>query len=219
MNLWRWASLAGITFLAIALSFGRITGIQACHVAPEPILAFEFVRTPANVAALFPAACREALVTAQHGGLWLDILGFVPVYSALLLLTLLALGRENLGQRRLVRAGIALTVLAGLADQWENGHLLTLLAALPGDQPTIDALIPAVRTKFFLLGVVELLIGGLHLSRPGWRKLAGAAIALGGLISIAGLFGNREWLTLGGTVAFVAIILTDWVLALRRVPT
>lgn len=216
MNLWRWASLAGIAFLAIALSFGRISGIQACHVAPEPILAFEFVRAPADVAALFPAACRDALVAAQRSGLWLDILGFVPVYSALLILTLLALGRENSGERRLVRAGIALTALAALADQWENAHLLMLLAALPGDQPTIDALIPAVRTKFFLLGVVELLIGGLHLFRPGWRKLAGAAITLGGLISLAALFGTRGWLTLGGTIAFVVLIAANWALAIRK---
>ncbi len=216
MTLWRWASLAGIAFLAIALSFGKIPGIDACHVAAEPILAFEFVRTPADVMPLFPAACRDTLVAAQRSGLWLDILGFVPVYSALLILTLLALGGENRGERRLVRAGLPLTVIAALADQWENAHLLRILGALPGSQATIDALIPAVRIKFFLLAVAELLIGALHLFRPGWRKLTGAAITLGAVISLAGLFGPRTWLTLGGTIAFVALIAANVVLAIRR---
>ncbi len=216
MNPWRWASLAGIVFLAIASSFGRIEGIHACNVAPEPILALEFVQTPAEVWPLFPAACRDTLIAAQRAGLWLDIIGFVAVYSALLILTLLALGRENPGKRGLVRAGIALTIVAALADQWENAHLLAIIAALPGDQPTIDALIPAVRIKFVLLSLVELLVGALHLLRPGWRKLAGAVIGLGAIIGLAGLFGNHAWLQLGGTIAFVAIIAADMVLALRR---
>ncbi|HNJ48353.1 MAG TPA: hypothetical protein PK479_07975 [Novosphingobium sp.] len=214
--LWRLAAVAALPFLGIALSFGRIEGIAACNSSGDAILAFEMVRHPAEVAAQFMPGCRDQAIAAQTKGLWLDILGFVPVYSALLILTLGALMRESAQVRRLALAGIAAVVVAALADQWENSRLLAILAALPGDQATIDQLIPAVRTKFGLLGLAEVLIGALHLRQPGWRKLAGAAIAGGGLLSLTGLAINHELLMLGGTVAFVSIILAACVLALRR---
>ncbi len=215
-TLWRLAAVVALPFLGIALSFGRIEGISACNASGDAILAFEMVRHPAEVAAQFLPGCRDLAVAAQTKGLWLDILGFVPVYSALLILALGALLRESPPVRRLALAGIAAVVVAALADQWENSRLLAILASLPGDQTTINQLIPAVRTKFGLLGLAEVLIGALHLRQPGWRKLAGAAIAGGGLLGLAGLAVSHELLMLGGTIAFVSIIVAAWALALRR---
>jgi hypothetical protein len=216
MNPWRWAALASLPFLVIALSFGRIEGLDSCGLAADPIMAFEFVTSPAEVAAQFPAHCRDAAVAAQRQGLWLDIIGFVAAYSALLILVLMALARESAAIRRLAQAGIALVVVAALADQLENRRLLAILASLPGDQATIDQLIPAVRIKFALLGLVEILIGALFLRQDGWRKLAGGVIALGGLASLVGLAVSPGQGLLGGAVAFLAMILSSWVLAFWR---
>ena len=215
-TLWRLAAVVALPFLGIALSFGRIEGISACNTSGDAILAFEMVRHPAEVAAQFTPGCRDQAVAAQTRGLWLDILGFVPVYCALLILTLGGLLRESPRVRRLALAGIAAVLMAALADQLENSRLLAILSALPGDQATIDQLIPAVRAKFGLLGLAEVMIGALHLRQPGWRKLAGAAIAGGGLIGLAGLAASHELLMLGGLIAFVSIILAAWVLALQR---
>jgi hypothetical protein len=215
-RLWRGAALAGVPFLAIALSFGRIEGISACNASGDAILAFEMVRTPAEVAAQFAPACRDQAVAAQTKGLWLDILGFVPVYCALLILTLAALARENPAMRRMARAGIIAVVLAGLSDQWENSRLLTILATLPGDQATIDQLIPAVRAKFALLGLVEVTIGLLQFGQSAWRKAGGAIIAAGGLLSLVGLFANHQLMMLGGAIAFVGIVVLAGIMALNR---
>lgn len=218
MNFWRWAAIMALPFLAIALSFGRIEGIHSCHSAAEPILAFELVTSPAEVAALFPAGCAGAAAKAQIAALKLDNLGFIPVYSGLLILVLLALGQERGAQRGLVRLGIGLVLCAVLADYWENNRLAAILAQLPGDQATIDQLIPAPRIKFAALALAEMLAGWLHWRAAGWRRWAGGAMILGGLLSLAGFAFEPLWVIQGGTLAFLAAIMSSAVLAWRRAP-
>jgi len=215
-NLWRLAALVSLAFLAIGLGFGRIEGLHACGLAQDPIMAFEFVTSPTDVAAQFPAHCRDAAVAAQRRGLWLDIIGFVAAYSVLLILVLMALARENLAARRMTRVVIALVVIAACADQFENSRLLAILGNLPGDQATIDQLISAVRIKFGLLSMAETEIGLLHMRQPGWRKLAGGVIMLGGMLGLYGLLVSPGQGLLGGLVAFLAIIVSSWILAFRR---
>lgn len=217
-RLWRWAGIMAFPFLAIVLSFGRIAGIGDCAVAADPIFAFEMVTTPQEVAAQFPDSCRAAASAGQRSGLWLDILAFVAVYSSLLILVLAALAREGAAPLRLAKLAAGLVIVAAMADQWENSRLLAILAAMPGDQATIDQLIPAVRIKFGLLAVVQVAIGWFHLGQAGWRKLAGLVIAGGGLLSLAGLAVNHHWVLPGGSIAFLAIVLSSWALALRRKP-
>ena len=216
MTTWRWAALVSLAFLAISLSFGAVPGMQACGVAPEPILAFELVNTPAEVAALFPESCRAVHAAAQRQALWLDILTFVPVYSAFLILSLVALRRDGAGNAGLVRAAIAAVLVAALADQWENSRLLAILAALPGDQATIDALWPAPRLKFLLLALIAALIGWLHFSRGGWQRIVGVVALLGGLASAAGVFLEPHLMLGASAAAWLALVLASWVLAWRK---
>lgn len=217
MTIWRWAALVGLVAMAIAIGFGRIPGIDACGLSGDPILDFEFVKSPAEVAALFPGNCRAVHVTAQRQGLWLDAMGFIPAYSAFLILSLIALRHERSAVAlRLSGIGIVLTLVAALCDQFEGIQLFRLLGDLPGTQSTIDLLMPAVRTKFGLLAVVVTLAGWLHLQQPGWRKLAGALIALAGLWSLAGLFVERSWLMQGSALAWLALLATNIALAVRK---
>ncbi len=217
MTIWRWAALVGLLAMAISIGFGQIPGIHACSLNGDAILNFEFVRTPAEVAALFPGNCRIEHVAAQRHGLWLDSLGFIPAYTAFLILSLLGLQTEASGVARwIARTGIVLTLIAALCDQFEGIQLFRILGELPGTQSTINWLMPAVRTKFGLLALVIILVGWLHVQRPGWRKPAGATIVIGGLWSLAGLFIERDWLLQGSAVAWLVLLVTNIILATRK---
>lgn len=217
MTPWRWAALAGLAALAISAGFGRIPGIDACGLGGDTILKFEFVRTPADVEALFPAFCRTEHMLAQRQGLWLDAMGFIPAYSAFLILSLIALRLESRpAAARLTGIAIILTLAAALCDQFEGLQLFAILADLPGTQARIDLLIPAVRTKFALLALVVAIAGWLHLQQPGWRKPAGALILGGALWSMAGLAIERDWLLQGSALAWLALFFTNVILATRR---
>lgn len=217
MTIWRWATLAGILALAISIGFGRIPGIDACGLGDDAILNFEFVRTPAEVEALFPSDCRAEHIVAQRQGLWLDAMGFIPAYSSFLILSLIGLRIESEPKAaRIAALAIIVTLIAALCDQIEGFQLFAILADLPGSQSTIDLLIPAVRVKFALLGLVVALAGWLHLQRPGWRKPLGGVILIGALWSLAGLAVDRGWLLQGSALAWLALLLANAILALRR---
>jgi hypothetical membrane protein len=216
MTLWRWASLAGLIALAISILFGMIPGIAACGLPGEPIINFEFVRTPAEVAALFPETCRAVHVAAQRQGLWLDALAFIPFYTAFLTLSLSALRREDReGVGKLVGLGSGMTIVAALCDEFEGIQLFHLLDGLPGTQATIDLLVPAVRLKFALLAIVITIAGYLHFRRPGWRKSAGAIIAVSGVFALVGLFHDRVWLMSANSVAWLVLFAVNVAQAAR----
>jgi hypothetical protein len=218
MTIWRWAALVGLVALAISIGFGQIPGIHACSASGDAILNFEFVKTPAEVAALFPDNCRIEHVAAQRHGLWLDSLGFIPAYSAFLILSLVGLRTEDSRfAQRMTGTGIVLTLIAALCDQFEGIQLFRILGDLPGTQSTINLLMPAVRIKFGLLALVIILIGWFHLHMPSWRKAAGAIIAIGGLWSLAGLFIERDWLLQGSAVAWLMLLVANIILASRKV--
>ena len=118
MTIWRWAVLAGLLAMAISVGFGQIPGIHACNLHGDAILNFEFVKTPADVASLFPENCRVEHVAAQRHGLWLDSLGFIPAYTTFLILSLVGLQTEGSGfGRRIAGTGVVLTLIAALIDQ------------------------------------------------------------------------------------------------------
>lgn len=129
-----------------------------------PFFAFEMVRSPADVEALFHEQCRAVPhAQAQYQGLWLDILLFIGIYSAFLICGLLALKQDiGLRSKRLVTAGIGLVLVAALSDQFENYILLRILDRFPGDQSTIDTLYFAPRLKFIALGIATAFAGLLR---------------------------------------------------------
>lgn len=215
MNWWRWTVIAGIGVIIVMLSFGTIPNMKACSPG-DPIFAFEMVRSPAEVAALFPSHCRALHAQAQRIGLWIDIGIFVWTYSAFLICGLLGLRIEG-GPlaRRLAVCGLLGVLAAAAADQFENVQLLRLLDALPGDQSMIDALYPAPRIKFALLGLMTMVAGALHLAQPAWRKVVGAAALFGGLWSVVGLFANPHWVLRGSVIGWGALLIAALILSLR----
>jgi hypothetical protein len=214
MTFWRWAAIAGLAVLCFTIAFGAIPGIDACGAGGNPILAFEFVTSPAEVAAQFPPDCRDVHAAAQYRGLWIDAMGFIPVYSAFLILQLFALDRER--PSPVARWAMLAVLAAAASDQFEGIQLFRILADLPGTQDMIDLLMPAVRIKFALLAAVGIAIGALHLRFVLWRKLFGSVMIAGGLVSLAGLFGRHELVIQGSTLSWTAMLIAAIILSLRR---
>ncbi len=215
MTVWRWAALAALGVIACVIGFAMIPGINACGTANDPILAFEFVISPDEVAALFPQDCRAVAAGAQRTGLLFDAFVFIPVYSAFLILSLVALRREARGPG-LAGAAIAAVLIAALLDQFEGVQLWRILADMPGTEDMISLLMPAVRGKFALLGLAVLAIGWLHVRAGRWRIGAGALIMLGALWSLFGLVSDYHRVSEGSALAWLALIVTTFVLAWRR---
>lgn len=216
MSYWRWTALLAIAVIAVMLGFGAIPGMKACG-GGDPIFAFEMVLSPSDVEALFAENCRASHSAAQRMGLWIDIALFVWIYSAFLIIGLLALKQDTSNKNDgLVRLAIGLVGIAAVADQFENFMLLRILDTLPGTQSDIDMLYFAPRIKFALLGLVTALAGIVHLNMTGWRKLAGGAAIFGGLWSASGVLLNHDWVLKGMTLGWVALAIAAFVLSFRK---
>lgn len=217
---WRCAG-AGLIVIAVSLYFGMIPNIEGC--APEvdaqnlgSIIAFELVRTPADVAALFGAPpCTEPFTTAMRHATWVDALVFIPAYSAFLICALLAL-RGYGGS--LASIGIAAVAAAALFDQLEGFWLFMIMGDLPGTQGQINWLIPAVRAKFVLLGIGAICIGVLLTRHRGMGYLFGAVVALGGVATTALIVDDAYGaITVqGSAIAWLALFVVAFLYAIIR---
>jgi hypothetical protein len=215
---WRLCAAAGLATLIASTAFGWIQGLTPCGDSggAGAILAFELARTPQAIAALFGAEpCTSRLAAAQAQALWLDLLGFIPAYSAFL-----ALGAAALrpGARQLATAAIAAVLLAGLLDLLEGVVMFRILGDLPGSPGLLDALFWTVRPKFALLGVAEIAIGALLIRRGNWAgKLAGVVSLAGGLASLALLLADPHAppMMLAHRYAWTALLLVALAASIR----
>jgi preprotein translocase subunit SecG len=217
---WRCAG-AGLIVILTSLYFGQIPNIESC--APDSaagnlgsIIAFELVRSPADVAALFGTPpCTDPFLAAMRHATWVDALLFIPAYSAFLICALIAL-RGYGGS--LAGVGIAAAAAAALFDQVEGFWLFMIMDGLPGSQGEINWLIPAVRAKFVLLGVAAICIGVLLTRHKGMGFVFGAIIALGGAATTS-LIADDGFAALtvqGSAVAWVALFVVAVLYAVIR---
>jgi len=208
---WRLSVLAGLVAFICSWAFGNIPGLVACGTFAGsgqlgPILAFELARTPGDVAALFGSgACRATFAGAQDKGLWLDALGFIPSYTAFLVLTAIAASRG-----RVQRMIVAILIVAGLSDEIEGLMMWRIMGDLPGTQVQVHGLWWAVHVKFALLAIGTTLIG-LELIRTLrlWPMLFGLVITVGGAAAVYGFWLLPNAMMMAGfTYAWFAILVT-----------
>ncbi|MGP1352337.1 MAG: hypothetical protein ACTS1Z_03370 [Parasphingopyxis sp.] len=217
---WRCAG-AGLIVIAVAVYFDMYPGLEGCaseadDIALGSIMAFELVRTPADVAALFGAPpCTEPFTAAMRHATWVDALIFIPAYAAFLICALLAL-RGYGGS--LASIGIAAVAAAALFDQLEGFWLFMIMGDLPGTQGQINWLIPAVRAKFALLGIGAICIGVLLTRHRGIGYLFGAIVALGGVGTTALIFDDAYGaITIqGSAIAWLALFVVAFLYAIVR---
>lgn len=212
---WRCAG-AGLVMLIISFYFGTIPNIEACAETQGgvgSIIAFEIVRTPADVATLFgEEPCRGRFLAAMRHATWVDALAFIPVYTAFLVLALIALRSRG---PKIAAAGAAAVLLGALFDQVEGIQLFAIMADLPGEQANIDILIPMVRGKFAFLSLAALAIGWLTARIGGFWRVAGLVITAGAAIMLVGAADDRwaELLGIGGLIAWSTVL----VVAIARI--
>lgn len=217
---WRCAG-AGVIVIAISIYFGLIPNIEGCSADVDAqnlgsIIAFELVRTPADVVALFGTPpCTEPFTAAMRHATWVDALIFIPAYTAFLICALIAL-RGYGGS--LASIGIAAVAAAALFDQIEGFWLFMIMDGLPGTQTEINWLIPAVRAKFALLGIGAICIGVLLTRHRGMGYAFGAVIALGGAATTT-LIADDAYgqLTIqGSAIAWLALFVVAFLYAIIR---
>jgi hypothetical protein len=177
--------VAGLATLAASMGFPPVDACGPTN-GTGPIIAFELVRSPAQLAELFgPASCSSKFQLAQMLASWWDALAFIPAYAAFLALGAWALRGDT---RRLWRIAAAVLVVAALLDEIE-GLILLRLAAHWQDPPDLfGALFFTVRPKFALLSLGSLLLAALAWRGPFFGKVAAVLMATGGLVSLALLF-------------------------------
>jgi hypothetical protein len=213
---WRLCVLAGLIAFLCSWGFGHIPGLVACGPVPaglSPIIGFELAKTPADVATLFGVdPCRSALVGAQWTGLWLDALGFIPSYTAFLILAAIA---ASGGRFRMVI--VAMLVVAGLSDEIEGLVMGGIIRTLPGTEAQLNQLYWAVHIKFGLLALGTTLIG-LAVVRLGGLipLLFGAVVWIGGIAAIYG-FGELPGPVMmrAFTIAWFGLLATAILAAVR----
>ncbi len=214
---WRLCALAGFATLLASTAFGWIPGLTACGPAggAGPIIAFELARTPKALAALFGSEpCTAHLLAAQRSALWLDSFGFIPAYTAFL-----ALAGWALRGGRLALVTVVVFLVAGLCDEIEGVTMFAIMDPLPGAPWLFTPLFWAVRTKFALLGVGELLLA-LTLVRGTWPgRIAAIPLALGGLASLWFLFTapHAPMMMKAHSYAWAALLVVAIVAAIRPV--
>jgi hypothetical protein len=153
-----------------------------------PIIAFELVRSPAQLAELFgPASCSSKFQLAQMLASWWDALAFIPAYAAFLALGAWALRGDT---RRLWWIAVAVLLGAALLDEIEGLILLRLAAHWQNPPDLFGALFFTVRPKFALLGIGSLLLAALAWRGTVIGKAGAAVLAAGGLVSLWFLFAN-----------------------------
>lgn len=184
-NAWRLCAIIGLPALVVSGMIGRSAGLADCgHPGGlEPVLAFEFVRNAADVGqVLLGGGCRAG----QAHGLMLDNLLFVPLYTLFVISAAWAAGLARGAHRAVTFAAIAVIIVAAASDLIENA---TLAAILDGGAD-FDRLFWAVRIKFGLIAIGEILIGVLLLRHTVLLRFAGyMVIAAGGAAFITLLLG------------------------------
>lgn len=208
MTAWIGCTAAGVAAFVCSGLFGRIPGLVACGPTGGlgPVIAFEFVRSPADVAALFGGEpCRSMFVAGQKTGLLLDGLGFIPAYSAFLIFAVGALAGGGWPKW----AGITVAAAAGLLDEIEGGLLRHVLNGLPGDRATIGLLGVVVHVKFALLAAGTLWIAVLLLTSFRWHAVVlSLAVGIGALTAAAGLLSCPSPVMMTGfAVGWVSLLL------------
>jgi hypothetical protein len=195
----------------ISFYFGMIPNIESCAETGGnlgSIIAFEIVRAPADVATLFgEEPCRGQFLAAMRHATWVDALAFIPAYSAFLICGMIALRSRG---PKIAAAGVAAVLLGALFDQIEGVQLFAIMANLPGEQSTIDLLIPMVRGKFALLSLGALAIGWLIARIGGVWPVVGLIVTAGGAIMLFGTTNDAQTplLGLGGLISWTVLLAT-----------
>lgn len=158
--------------------------------------------------------CTSRFAGAQRAGLWLDMLGFIPAYTAFLGFGAWALRGNGM---RLAQAALAGVIAGGLLDEVEGVLMFGLLDDFPGDPALFGPLFWAVHLKFALLSLGSILIAALLVRGTWLARIAAVPVAAGGMIALYLLFANPRLplMMAGHRYAWTALLVVALIAAVR----
>lgn len=175
-RVWRLCAILGVPAIAASWAVGQSAGLGECGRPDgvDPVLALEFAANAVEAGkVLLSDHCRSGQLTA----LARDSFAFVPLYMLFVVAAAWAAGAWRAVDRPLAYAAILAILAAAASDLVENNTLGSVI----GGGGDFELLFWAVRAKFALIAVSEILIGVLLLRHLDPIRLAGyAVIAAGG---------------------------------------
>lgn len=219
----RWAWLLCLTAAAVMVgamvAMGGVPNQQACG-GDSPlsaILAFEWVRSPTELATFFGQdPCRTALATAMDAVNRIDVMVYIPAFTAFQLFAAWALRANG----RLVGIlAINCALVAAGCDLLEDSQLFLLSWAARADNAAdpdaLASLFWLVRTKFALLAFNGLVFGWLVGCWPGRGWMAARWLMVGGgLVGLAGL-AMPQYLSAGIGLVWLVLLIVALVRTVR----
>jgi len=174
--------VAGVATLGLFVVFALLPEVRAAAgcMPAGAVVKFEFARHVDDLLAIFgPAdgACRPLTIAAMDAINRIDLIAFIPAYTAFCICAALYLSGGSWG-RPLVVAAVAAAVLAAFADMLETTTLLDITRTLdePGDLLATSQL--GAWSKFALLAAHALFCAGLCLVAAPRRPILGIALLL-----------------------------------------
>lgn len=206
-RLWAIATaLSGIAALGVTIAFQALPEVKAAGAcaASDAVLRFEFARTLADLDEIFGPSggeCRAKVVAALDAVNTLDVLLFIPAYTAFVSFAALFLSGGKLGA--LPMMAIAAAIIALSADYVETIGLLSYTPDLTPAPEMLARSSSAAWIKFAALGVNGLLLAVIcFTAAPRARWIIGALLCLPS-IGVAMMFVDLRWVP-AQTFAFFA---------------
>jgi hypothetical protein len=215
MILWRWCAVLGLLTLLVGASFAFVPDIGACGVSAGAgqWADFQKVKSVAEVRAMIRPDCAAAFAPALEKSMWLDALGFIPVYGAFLALALVGLCAKS---ETLSRIGLILLGLGMIADECEGAVLLRMLSALPGTEDQIGWLQIFGTSKMIALSLATLVIGWLAQIGSRSQRILGWLIAFCSIIQIYAIITKSTHGSTGLLVAWLILTMTAILISVRK---
>lgn len=206
-------AVTGLITLALTVVFGLLPEMQAgaaCLPAGS-VIQFEFARNADDLIAIFGppgGACRALGAAAMDAVNHVDLIAFIPAYTAFCISAALYLAGGQWG-RPLAAAAVAAAILAALADVLETATLLDITQNLDAPGDLLAASQFGAWSKFALLAAHALFCAGLCLISPKRRWIFGVALllpTLGVAAAAADHVALARVMSAGFAVAWVALL-------------
>jgi hypothetical protein len=213
LRLWAIATVIfGVASLGMFLAFAMLPEMRAAAAClpPGSVVQFEFARNAQDLVEIFgepSSACRPLAIAAMDAVNRLDVLAFIPLYTAFGIAGAMFLAG---GAPRLLGIAAILAALGALAgDYLETTTLLAITQNLDAAEPLLPHSQLGAWSKFALLAAHSFFCAGLCFFGERRRAILGALLVLPALgVSIAALdhvqYANVMNATFG--VAWVALL-------------